>query len=216
MTWWSYKIEYQCRIWQAVPHFFNLIFKISIKIYRENKPRPLRSCFLRIMTAWSILVECHQRKISVTLYYIRSSAMIAEKKKDFYSSFIPRHTIVAGYYGFTLDVRVSVRPPYVRPSVFRFRMITWVNFNGFSPNLVCALILWRSGLWLLMGKFRQIFTELSARDTPIFSFPDDNLSKWQWILTKLAIYIGIKEIWFGIANGQMWSSFYSYLPETLP
>ena len=28
-----------------------------------------------------------------------------------------------------------------------------------------------------MGKFRQIFTELSARDTPIFSFPDDNLSK---------------------------------------
>ena len=30
---------------------------------------------------------------------------------------------------------------------------------------------------LLIGKFRQIFTELSARDTPIFSFPDDNLSK---------------------------------------
>ena len=26
-----------------------------------------------------------------------------------------------------------------------------------------------------MGKFRQIFTELSARDTPIFSFLDDNL-----------------------------------------
>ena len=26
----------------------------------------------------------------------------------------------------------------------------------------------------LMGKFLQIFTELSARDTPIFSFPDDN------------------------------------------
>ena len=31
----------------------------------------------------------------------------------------------------------------------------------------------RSGLGLLMGKFRQIFTELSARDTPIFSFPED-------------------------------------------
>ena len=30
---------------------------------------------------------------------------------------------------------------------------------------------------LLMGKFSQIITELSARDTPIFSFPDDNLSK---------------------------------------
>ena len=65
----------------------------------------------------------------------------------------------------------------VRPSVFRFRMITRVNTNGFSPNLVCALILWMSGLGLPMGKFRQIFTELSARDTPIFSFADDNLSK---------------------------------------
>ena len=26
---------------------------------------------------------------------------------------------------------------------------------------------------LLMGKFCQIFTELPARDMPIFSFPDD-------------------------------------------
>ena len=42
---------------------------------------------------------------------------------------------------------------------------------------VCALILWKSGLGLQMGKFRQFFTELSARDTSIFSFPDDNLSK---------------------------------------
>ena len=49
-----------------------------------------------------------------------------------------------------------------------------VNINGFSPNLVCALILWRSGLGLLMGKFRQFLTELSAPDTPIFWFPDDN------------------------------------------
>ena len=40
----------------------------------------------------------------------------------------------------------------VRPSVFRFRMI---NIDGFSPNLVCALILWRSGLGLLMDTFRQ-------------------------------------------------------------
>ena len=35
---------------------------------------------------------------------------------------------VAGYYGFTLDVRVSCHPsvsrPSVRPSVFRFRVIT--------------------------------------------------------------------------------------------
>ena len=59
-----------------------------------------------------------------------------------------------------------------------------------------------------MGKIHQIFMELSVRDTPIFSFPDDNLSKKQGIFIKLAICIDIKEIWFGIANGQISSNFY--------
>ena len=54
-----------------------------------------------------------------------------------------------------------------------------------------------------MGKFRQISKELSARDTPIVSFSDENLSKCQRILTKLGICIDIKEIWFGIGNGQI-------------
>ena len=62
-----------------------------------------------------------------------------------------------------------------------------------------------------MGKFRKIFTELSARDMPIFSFPDDNLSKKQGILTKLAICIDSKEIRFGIANGQISSNFYGVI-----
>ena len=77
----------------------------------------------------------------------------------------------------------------------------------FHQNLVCALILLRSGLGLLMGKFRQILTDLSARDTPIFSFPDDNLSKHKWIFTKLGMCIDIVEICFGIANGQILSNF---------
>ena len=68
-----------------------------------------------------------------------------------------------------------------------------------------------------MGKFRQICTELSVGDTPIFLFPDDNLSKVQRILTKLAIRIDIKEVWFGIANGKISSNFYGVnLPETRP
>ena len=56
-----------------------------------------------------------------------------------------------------------------------------------------------------MGKFCQILKEFSVRDMPIFSFPDDNLSKRQWIFTKLGTctYIDMKEIWFGIANGQI-------------
>ena len=60
---------------------------------------------------------------------------------------------------------------------------------------------------LLMGKFRQILTELSARDMPIFSFPNDNLSKSQRILTTLGTCIDMKEIWFWIANGQISSIF---------
>ena len=76
--------------------------------------------------------------------------------------FIPRHLIVAGYYGFTLVVRVSVR----RMSVHR-----------------------------------------SIR----FSFLDDNLSKHQWIFTKLGMCIDIVEIWFGIANGQISSNFYGVI-----
>ena len=53
------------------------------------------------------------------------------------------------------------------------------------------------------GQICQIFTELSARDTPIFLFPDDNLNKHQWIFTKLGMCIDIVEIWFGIADGQI-------------
>ena len=52
-----------------------------------------------------------------------------------------------------------------------------------------------------MGKFRQILKELFARD--IFSFLDDNLSKCQGILTKLGTCTDIKEILFGIGNGQI-------------
>ena len=51
-----------------------------------------------------------------------------------------------------------------RNTFLSFRTISWLNLNGFSPNLICALILWNPGLGSLMGKFRQFLTELSARD----------------------------------------------------
>ena len=89
-------------------------------------------------------------------------------------------------------------------------MITWVNVNEFSPNLVCAFILWRAGLGLLTGKFCQI----SACDTSIFSFPDDYFSRYQWSFTKPGICIDIVEIWFVIANGHISSIFDSHLPVT--
>ena len=64
---------------------------------------------------------------------------------------------MAGYYGFMLVIRESLRPS-VRPSVR-------------------------------------------------FSFPDDNLSKHEWIFTKLGMCIDIVEVWLGIANGQISSIF---------
>ena len=34
-------------------------------------------------------------------------------------------------------------------------------------------------------------------------FPNNSLSKCQWIFTKLGLFIDIVDIWFGIANGQI-------------
>ena len=46
----------------------------------------------------------------------------------------------------------------------------------------------------------------SVRPSVRFSFPNDNLSKHQWIFTKLGMCIDIVEIWFWIANGQTMSN----------
>ena len=51
-------------------------------------------------------------------------------------------TIVAGYYGFTFVICVSIFPSVVHtsvvlPSIFHFRTIILSNIKGYSPNLVC-------------------------------------------------------------------------------
>ena len=92
-------------------------------------------------------------------------------------------------------------------SVFLFPDDNLSKFNRFPPNLVCALILWRSGLGLLMGKFCQFSTESSARNMSVVSFLEDNFSKSLWISTRLGMCIDIVEICFGIANGQISSIF---------
>ena len=55
-------------------------------------------------------------------------------------------------------------------------------------------------LWFHVGR-------LCVHPSVRFSFPDDNLSKHQWVFTKLGMCIDIAEIWFGIANGQISSNF---------
>ena len=129
--------------------------------------------FLRTCSGdWNICAEYDD-----TEYTLRGISPFGDTKancqisdyKTRISLIIPRHTVVAGYYGFTFDVRVSVRPSISRLSV----RISFPDDNLSKHQwifLVCTLILWRSGLGLLMGKFRQILTELSARDTPNFRF----------------------------------------------
>ena len=115
--------------------------------------------------------------------------------------FVPRHTIVTGYYGIALAAHVSVRLSSFLFPGDNLSKYQWI-FNS-----VGASILWRSGLGLLMGKFHQFLTELSARCMSIFSFPNENFSKYQWIFTKLGVCIDIVETWFGITDGKISSIF---------
>ena len=45
-----------------------------------------------------------------------------------------------------------------------------------------------------MDKFSRFLTELPARDMPVVSFPDDNLSKYQCIFVKHGMCIDIVKI----------------------
>ena len=74
---------------------------------------------------------------------------------------------------------------------------------GYPALRLDAVILWRSGLGLLMGKFSQFLTELSARERFIFSFPDASFSKYQWNFTKLGECMNIVGICFENANGRI-------------
>ena len=49
----------------------------------------------------------------------------------------------------------------------------------------------------------RVSIRLSFCPSVRFSFPDDNLSKHQWIFNKFGMCIDILEIWFGIAYGQI-------------
>ena len=73
--------------------------------------------------------------------------------------------IVAGYYGITLGVRLSVCPSVCHTSI-HLPIFLFPNDNSkcqwiFTKLGVCELILWRSGFGLLMGKFSQFLTNLS-------------------------------------------------------
>ena len=59
-------------------------------------------------------------------------------------------------------------------------------------------------LWFHNGRQCVCPTSVSRTVHPAIRIPfPDNLSKHQWIFTKLGVCIGIVEIWFGIVNGQI-------------
>ena len=108
--------------------------------------------------------------------------------------------IVNGHISSIFDSYLPATGPY-----FHFRMITFVNINGFSPNLVCALILCTSALGLLMDKFCPFLRVLYLLS--VFYFQDNNLNESQWIFTKFDMCIDIVDIYFGSAHWQISSTF---------
>ena len=111
---------------------------------------------------------------------------------------------------------LSMWPSYVRLLYVHRRL-------KFSPKPIKRPNLGSYGLHILVYEvykgcreeflaYRLNFKYLWYIHLSIVSFMDDNLSKCQWIFTKLGMCIDIVEIWFGIANGQISSVSDSYLP----
>ena len=138
-----------------------------------------------------------------TLHYCRG---VSNKHCLFAVSFYTLPHNGGGVLWLYVGVRLSICCMSIHP-YFHFQTITWVNVDGFSPNLVCALLFWRSDLGLLISKFHQFLTELSACNTSIVSSLDCNLS----------ICIDIVEIsGLGLLMGNFLSVFdKSYLPAKI-
>ena len=107
-----------------------------------------------------------------------------------------------------ISLPVSIRPSIcmsIRPSVcpHHFRSIIWVFFHGISSSFAYILLSGMSGMGLLIGEFRQFFLRCYLPETrPFFRFRMIR-SKYQWIFTKLGMWIDIMVICYGIANGQI-------------
>ena len=93
---------------------------------------------------------------------------------------------MVGYYVSPLSDRpsahVSISSWFALSNLNSFIQILRTHISG-----VC-------GLRLLMGKFCQFLTELSALHTSLLLFADGNLSKYLLIFTKLGMCIDIMKI----------------------
>ena len=88
-----------------------------------------------------------------TLYKIKLHQLVHLLQIQYENVFIPRHTLVSGYYVIPFGVCPSVRANH-------FRSITWVFIHGIFSNFAYILLSAMSGMGLLMGKIRPFLTEL--------------------------------------------------------
>ena len=121
--------------------------------------------------------------------------------------FIPRHTIVAGYYGFTLDVRVFVHP-CVCLCISHTSICVWFLDDNLSKQWIftkLGLCIDIVEIWFgiangqILSNFDGVICTIHV---PYFRFWTITCVN---VKTKIGICIDtcIKEIWFGIANGQI-------------
>ena len=110
-----------------------------------------------------------------------------------------------GCYGVTLNIHVSVQPSVIHLSI----RISFPDDNLSKHQWIftkLGMCVDTVEIWFRIANEQNLSIFdiiLSAGHTFIFSFLDDNLSKFQWIFTKYGVCIDNVEIWFGIANWQI-------------
>ena len=116
---------------------------------------------------------------------------------DCYLVFIPRHIIMAGYYGITL-------------AVFSFPDNNVNNCQWIFAKLGVCFDIVETWFGIVNGQISSIFDSYLPVICP-------NLHFWMTTLVNVSgfspnlVFIDIVKIWFGIADGQISSIFYSHL-----
>ena len=96
----------------------------------------------------------------------------------------------------------SVRLTSVRLSVFSFPDDNLSKGQWIFTKLGVCIDIVEIWFGIINWKISSIFERvICPRDRSVFSFLDDNFSKYRWIFTKLGVCIDIVEIYFGIADG---------------
>ena len=104
---------------------------------------------------------------------------------------------------------------------FGFRTITLSNSQQIFTKLICALILWRSGLGLLLGTFHQFLTELSPHDMIKAGYLRSGLGlllgTFHQFLTELSPHDMIKAGYLWRSGlGLLLGTFHQFLTELSP